>query len=200
MPDKVQREEDFRDHLYTTKAIDQLKKFSQSDDYFMVVVGYKLPHLHVHIPFKYFDMYRDKQEAFKRPKKDLHYPISSPPVSYKCCAHHTFMHMTDEGARMSDNTVRLPGAPDFAFTQQMHTELMWGYAAAVTFLDAQIGRLLDTIDELQLWNNLTVILTSDHGMHNGEKGMWWVSQRVTFFADPLRYVHFFCYPVYYIII
>jgi hypothetical protein len=39
-------------------------------------------------------------------------------------------------------------------------------------VDTQLGRLLDAIDELQLWNNLTIILTADHGMHNGEKGIW----------------------------
>jgi len=54
----------------------------------------------------------------------------------------------------------------------MRNELMWGYCGAVSFLDEQIGRILDVIDELKLWSNLTVILTSDHGMHNGEKGMW----------------------------
>lgn len=38
----------------------------------------------------------------------------------------------------------------------------------MTFLDAQVGRLLDAIDDMDLWANLTIVLTSDHGMHNGE--------------------------------
>ena len=58
------------------------------------------------------------------------------------------------------------------FPQDMYTELMWGYRAAVTFLDAQLGRILDVLDELDIWKNTTIVLTSDHGMHNGEKGMW----------------------------
>lgn len=41
--------------------------------------------------------------------------------------------------------------------------MAWGYAAAVSFLDAQLGRLLDVLDELRLWDDTTVILTSDHG-------------------------------------
>lgn len=60
----------------------------------------------------------------------------------------------------------------FSFKQDMYTEIMWGYAAAVSFLDVQLGRILDTLDRLNLWNNITVVLTSDHGMHNGEKGIW----------------------------
>ena len=61
---------------------------------------------------------------------------------------------------------------NYTLPYKMHEELMWGYSAAVSFLDAQLGRILDVIDELALWNNLTIVLTSDHGMHNGEKGMW----------------------------
>ena len=55
---------------------------------------------------------------------------------------------------------------------EVRRQLMWGYSAAVTFLDAQLGRVLDVLDELSLWDNLTVVLTADHGMHNGEKGLW----------------------------
>ena len=174
MPDKVKSEEDFRDYTYTTKAIDTMRALAKSDDYFMIGVGYKLPHLQVHIPHKYFDMYRNKakEDVWKKHRRELVYPPSAPLVSYKCCAHHTFGFMQEEGAVKTTHNANLPGSPHFPFTQQMHNELMWGYAAAVTFLDAQVGRLLDAIDELQLWNNLTVILTSDHGMHNGEKGMW----------------------------
>ena len=54
----------------------------------------------------------------------------------------------------------------------MHDELMMSYCGGVSYLDSQLGRILDVLDELNLWNNLTVVLSSDHGMHNGEKGLW----------------------------
>jgi iduronate 2-sulfatase len=57
--------------------------------------------------------------------------------------------------------------------EDMRDELMMGYWAGISFLDAQIGRILDTIDELKLWNNLTIVFTADHGFHNGEKGIWY---------------------------
>ena len=47
MPDKVKREEDFRDYEFTTKAIETLRKLESSDDYYMVALGFKLPHLTV---------------------------------------------------------------------------------------------------------------------------------------------------------
>jgi arylsulfatase A-like enzyme len=58
-------------------------------------------------------------------------------------------------------------APGLPFPSEAHVQLVQGYAAAVSFVDAQVGRLLDVVDELQLWDRLTVVLTSDHGMHNG---------------------------------
>ena len=42
----------------------------------------------------------------------------------------------------------------------------------MSFVDAQLGRFLNAVNELKLWGNLTVVLVSDHGVHNGEKGMW----------------------------
>ena len=51
-------------------------------------------------------------------------------------------------------------------------DLHWGHAAAVSFIDAQLGRILDVVDELQLWETLTIVVTSDHGCHLGEKGIW----------------------------
>jgi iduronate 2-sulfatase len=67
----------------------------------------------------------------------------------------------------------------------MYNELMIGYAAAVTYVDKQLGRVLDVLDELQLWDNLTVVLTADHGMHNGEKGLW---EKWSLFEESTRYV------------
>jgi iduronate 2-sulfatase len=167
MADKIKPEEEFRDYMYTSRAIDTMKKMHANQDLFMVSVGYKLPHLQVHVPFKYFDMYRDKQHMWQRRKKELKFPNSAPVVGHKCCGQEEFRFMNEDGGKKAVKSAPI-GKVGQAFTQQMHTELSWGYAAAVTFLDAQIGRLMDTIDELQLWHNITIVLTSDHGMHNGE--------------------------------
>jgi hypothetical protein len=50
--------------------------------------------------------------------------------------------------------------------------LVHGYCACVSYVDAQIGRLLDRLRELNLDDNTVVILTSDHGWHLGDHGMW----------------------------
>jgi iduronate 2-sulfatase len=173
MPDKVKREEDFRDYMFTTRAIDMMKRQHEEGNLFMVSVGFKLPHLAVHIPHKYFQWYQNysARGIWKRPKRELRFPPSSPIVAHKCCALPIFTHMEEEGAVRSGRHSEI-GNIHKGFSQQVYNELMVGYAAAVSFLDVQIGRLLDTIDELNMWDNITIVLTSDHGMHNGEKGIW----------------------------
>lgn len=164
MADKLKPVEEFRDFLYTSRTIATMKKFHSEQQLFMVGLGFKLPHLQMHVPFKYFDMYRQKQKQgmWKRRKKELKFPNSAPIVAHKCCGATNFDFMNKEGGEKSVKKRNI-GRINQPFTQQMHTELSWGYAAAVTFLDAQLGRLLDVIDELDMWSNITIVLTSDHG-------------------------------------
>ena len=173
-PDRVKPEEKFRDYEFATKAIEGLKKMkADTSKFFMMGVGFKLPHLAVHLPYKYFEMYKDpdRMQAWKLSKKESKFPYSSPPVNYRCCANPTFKYMRDEGTRKANEVVEL-GNINMPIPERMRDEMMQGYCGSITFLDKQLGRLLDTLDELNLWNNVTIVLTADHGMHNGEKGLW----------------------------
>jgi iduronate 2-sulfatase len=57
-PDRHTPEEQFRDYIYTSKMIDGLKAVTQRSEYFLLGIGYKLPHTHLHYPWKYYDLYR----------------------------------------------------------------------------------------------------------------------------------------------
>jgi uncharacterized sulfatase len=53
------------------------------------------------------------------------------------------------------------------------TEAIAAYYACISFVDAQVGVLLNTLDRLQLWDNTIVVLMSDHGYHLGDhNGLW----------------------------
>ena len=166
MADKIKPEEDFRDYIFTSRAISTMKELHSNESYFMLGLGFKLPHLQLHVPFKYFDMYRDKRHMWKRRRKELKFPDSAPVVSHKCCSTDSFEFMNNDGGEKYVKKENI-GRINQPCTQQMHTELSWGYAAAITFLDAQLGRVLDAVNEMGIWDNLTIILTSDHGIHNG---------------------------------
>jgi len=171
MPDKTRREEDFKDHTFTSRALDTLRNMSAQSKYFMLGIGFKLPHLALHIPHRYFKMYEDKKKNWALSPKELQYPQSLSEISYRCCAEQSFRFMNAEGAERFERSIPI-GDINQTLPSEMHDELMMGYSAAVSYLDTQVGRILDVLDELHLWENTTVVLTSDHGMHNGEKGIW----------------------------
>jgi len=58
------------------------------------------------------------------------------------------------------------------FTDQEWRELFRAYCACTSFMDAQLGRVLDALDRNQLWDNTLVIFLGDHGYHTGER-QWW---------------------------
>lgn len=171
MPDKNKPEEKFRDYEFTERTIQAIRKMHGLNKYFMAAIGFKLPHLAVHIPYKYYEMYKGKSASWELTKKELRFPYSAPTNAFRCCPEPVFYFMENEGSKRSQRGIAL-GDINTVFTERMHDELMLGYCGAVTFVDKLLGKLLDVVDELKLWNNITIILTSDHGMHNGEKGTW----------------------------
>ncbi len=70
-----------------------------------------------------------------------------------------------------------------SFTDRDRREFKRAYHACTTFVDAQIGKLLDALDRRNLWENTIVILLGDHGYHLGEHG-WW--NKVTVFDIGAR--------------
>ncbi|KAJ1403763.1 alkaline-phosphatase-like protein [Ochromonadaceae sp. CCMP2298] len=170
-PDKNRKLEDFRDWQFTNRTLQHIRHLSAKPQPFLSAIGFKLPHLELHVPHKYFSMYKDKAPEWKLSKRELKFPSSVSEISYRCCAEGRFRFMNNEGSEVHNHSHPLLQI-DKALPNQMHDELMMGYSAGITYLDDQLGRILDLLDELHLWDNTTVILTSDHGMHNGEKGIW----------------------------
>ena len=58
------------------------------------------------------------------------------------------------------------------FTEQEWRELFRAYCAGTSFMDAQLGRVLDALDKHQLWEKTIVVFVGDHGYHTGER-QWW---------------------------
>ena len=78
----------------------------------------------------------------------------------------------------------IPNDKTFAmFTDKERTEFKRAYQAGVSFADAQVGKILEAIDRLELWDNTIVILMGDHGYHLGEHD-WW--NKVTVYESGAR--------------
>jgi iduronate 2-sulfatase len=132
------------DGKVATETIALLEK--DRDRPFFLAAGFYRPHCPFIAPKKYFDMY--PLDRIAAPSLDR------------------------------DALARLPGPalftnpPHWDIGEQAQREVIRAYYASISFLDAQVGRLLDALDRLGLTDNTIVVFVSDHGYHLGEQGQW----------------------------
>jgi iduronate 2-sulfatase len=142
--DKEGKDEDHTDGKVATETIKLLEQ--RKDKPFFLACGFYRPHTPYVAPQKYFDLYPiEKIQLPKEPdhRKDIH-----------------------KAALSSTNP------PLFGCTEEEARHCKQAYYAGISFLDAQLGRVLDAMDRLKLWENTVVVFWSDHGYHLGEHGLW----------------------------
>ena len=142
-------EEQMTATIRTNWACDVLKK--QHKNPFFLAVGLYHPHFPNYAPQKYFDLYNEDEIIVPElPADDLD---DLPPVMRK--------RMTNRSK--IQKTLEEVGAVQ---------EGVLAYLAAVSYADAMLGRILDTLEKSAHKDNTIVVLWSDQGYHHGEKGNW----------------------------
>jgi len=146
----------YADGLTAQLAIDQLRDLTKRDEPFLLAVGFFKPHLPFNAPKKYWNLYdRDKIPAapWPKPPRNLTTPL---PLhdSYEPTSHY---HWPSGKGNVSDDEGR---------------SLKHGYWAAVSYVDAQIGKLLDEYRRLGIEKDTIIVLWSDHGWQLGDYGIW----------------------------
>ncbi len=147
-------DDELSDGQVALKTIDDLRRMKESGQPFFLAAGFFKPHLPFICPQKYWDLY--PEGSLKLPA-NYHAPEDAPAIS---------IHNSGELRSYSGvpKTGRLPEA--------MALDMIRGYHACVSFTDAQIGRILDELERLDLAENTIVILWSDHGWNLAEHTLW----------------------------
>ncbi len=137
---------DQSDYKVAAKAIELLNERKAEGQPFFLGVGFFRPHYPMVAPKKFFDMY---------PLAEIEIP---PQVEGDL----------DDIPEAGRSRIR----PEMDASEEQRKRMWQGYYASVTFMDEQVGRVLDELDRLGLRESTAVIFTSDHGYHLGEHGFW----------------------------
>lgn len=148
-PDEV-----YPDGQTATKAIDTLRRLKEMKQPFFLGVGFVKPHLPLCCPQRYWDLY--PEETIKLP--DNYFPPQKAPAP----ALHDWYELRTYGG-----IPKTGGIPD-----EVALNLIRGYRACISYMDAQLGRVLDEVDRLGLAENTIIIFWGDNGYHLGENGIF----------------------------
>ncbi|MDE0635195.1 MAG: sulfatase-like hydrolase/transferase [Candidatus Poribacteria bacterium] len=146
-------DEELRDGMAARKAIEEMSTIK--DIPFFLAVGFDRPHVPFHAPRKYYDLYSTKD--FSLPPNHRSLPKNAP------------------GYSLSADLQK--------FSEELILQLTHAYAACISYVDAQVGLLLDHLEKLELTEKTILVFMSDHGFHLGEHAKW---EKGTLFEVGLR--------------
>jgi uncharacterized sulfatase len=149
------KDDEFTDSLVADEAIRLLEESKEKP--FFLGVGFYRPHVPWIVPKRYFELYPLAKISLPR-------------------------------GPANDRDDIPPGAlwvkkPNYGRTDEEVRGAIRAYYASITYVDKQIGRVLEALDRLKLRDNTIVILWGDHGWHLGEHGVW---QKQSLFEESAR--------------
>jgi arylsulfatase A-like enzyme len=161
------RDQDLPDSSIADFGIAQLQRAHQKP--FFLTIGFRKPHMPWNVPKKYFDMYPlDKIELPPYREDDL---SDLPPA----------------GVRMArapgSSSPETPSDHELMIKSGRWKEAVQAYLATITYIDGQIGRLLDGLDASPYRHNTIVVFFGDHGWSLGEKHHW---RKFALWEEPTR--------------
>lgn len=147
-------DEAYFDGKIAAAACEKLRTLAGRQEPFFLAVGFWKPHLPFNAPKKYWDLY---DRAALKPPAPATMPEGAPAI-----AGHAWNELRGYG-----------GIPKTGpLSPELIAELRHGYLACISFLDAQVGLVLEELDRLGLAKNTVVVFWSDHGFHLGEHNLW----------------------------
>ena len=149
-------ESTFLDHRLASKTISDLQDFKKSEKPFFLALGFLKPHLPFIAPKRFWELYDENDIVL--------------PDNFRLKEGHNIPHaaLTGWSELRSYSGIPNKGSLDSLTAQKM----IHGYYASLSFVDSQIGRVLDELKRLGLDKNTAVVLIGDHGWNLGEHAIW----------------------------
>lgn len=136
-------------------GVDQIRSLAAGDQPFFLAVGFKKPHLPFAAPKKYWDLYdRDSISL----------------AAYRQFAENDQEFVHNPGAEFRGNYDNVPEEGEFPY--ELQREYIHGYYACVSYIDAQIGKLLRELKAQGLYDNTIIVVWGDHGFSLGDHTNW----------------------------
>jgi iduronate 2-sulfatase len=147
------------DGIVARRAAKLMEETVKEGKPFFLAAGFRRPHAPFAAPKKYFDLYPPESMILRPEAPPGHYDnLPTAAINYT--------------------------APERPLTQRQQQELIAAYYACNSFVDAQVGVLLEAVDRLKLWDNTIIVFFSDHGYHLGEHGGFW--HKLSLFEESAR--------------
>lgn len=150
--DPVSEDTDHTDGKVASRAIDMLEKHKEGP--FFIAAGFFNPHCPYVAPKKYFDLY-DIDDISMQDLVEARADLADVPA----------MALTRDAKAWPYNFEGI--------TVEQAKQCKLAYYATISFVDVQIGRLLDALEQNDLMDNTVIVFWSDHGYFLGEKGLWY---------------------------
>jgi uncharacterized sulfatase len=128
------------------------------DEPFFIACGFYRPHTPYVAPHSYFDLY--DRDGIPLPQ-----------------------NIEEDQADLPRIALASYKAEQDVLTNPLRREIIEAYHASTSYMDAQVGRVIDALDRLGLSDNTIIVFTSDHGYHLGEHGLW---QKRSLFEESAR--------------
>jgi len=142
----------YQDGKVADKTIADLQRLAEAEEPFFLACGFWRPHLPFNAPKKYWDLYDPAQLTMAANR----FPPSNLP----------------ELCQNSVEMFEYAGIEGFPEAEAFHRQALHGYYASVSYVDAQVGRVLAALNANGLDDNTIVVLIGDHGWHLGEHNFW----------------------------
>ncbi len=150
-------DEAYVDGLIAQEAVKVLSQQKEKKEPFFLAVGFKKPHLPFVAPKKYWDLY-DESKIPLAPNR--YHPENAP------------LYATSHNAIANYAGLNYYNSPNNVLPEDYQRKLIHAYAACISFIDAQVGKLIESLKETGKYDNTVIVFISDHGFHLGHQQMW----------------------------